>query len=278
MKEIYYVNSNNERIDLLESPYMLQTGELFDSSWSYESKDRIGGGAKITSIRKKLEERSLTLSIVNYGPDSYEQAVDHLHEILDIDVLNQTHGRLYVGEMYIECYVIASKKSEWEYDAEYMDVELTVVLENPMWIGENTYTFHSYGISSSNNKRYTRKYPYRYANGLSSNYIINPHFADANFQLIIYGPVVNPQVTIGSVPYLVNIILEEGEYLIVDSRSETVTKVMNKGERINAFHNRQKGRKFFQKIPPGRQLIAWTGKFDFDLIIFEERGEPRWKS
>lgn len=88
----------------------------------------------------------------------------------------------------------------------------------------------------------------------------------------------NPQVSIGNIPYLVNITLEEGEYLIIDSRSETVTKVMNKGERINAFHNRQKGRKFFQKIPPGRQLIAWTGKFDFDLIIFEERGEPRWKS
>ena len=52
MKDIYYVNSNNERIDLLKSPYMLQTGELFNSSWSYESKDRIGGGAKITSIRK----------------------------------------------------------------------------------------------------------------------------------------------------------------------------------------------------------------------------------
>lgn len=278
MKDIYYVNSNNERIDLLESPYMLQTGELFNSSWSYESKDRIGGGAKITSIRKKLEERSLILSIVNYGPDSYEQAVDHLHEVLDIDVLNQAHGRLYVGEMYIECYVIASKKSEWEYDAEYMDVELTVVLENPMWIGKNAYTFHSYGIASSDNKRYPGSYPYRYANGLSSNYIINPHFTDANFQLIIYGPVVNPQVTIGSTPYLVNIVLEEGEYLIIDSRSETITKVMNKGERINAFHNRQKGRKFFQKIPPGRQLIAWTGKFDFDLIIFEERGEPRWKS
>lgn len=133
-------------------------------------------------------------------------------------------------------------------------------------------------ITSSDNKRYPGSYPYRYANGLSSNYIINPHFTDANFQLIIYGPVVNPQVTIGSTPYLVNIVLEEGEYLIIDSRSETITKVMNKGERINAFHNRQKGRKFFQKIPPGRQLIAWTGKFDFDLIIFEERGEPRWKS
>lgn len=277
MKDIYYMNSNKEIIDLLESPYLLQTGELFDSAWSYESKERISGGAKITSVRKKLEERSLTLSIVNYGPDSYEQAVDRLHEVLDIDVLNQTHGRLYFGDMYIECYVIASKKSEWEYDAGYMDVELTVVIEYPMWIGENSYTFHSYGISSNDNKRYPGKYPYRYANGMTSNYIINPHFTDSNFQLIIYGPVVNPQVTIGSTPYLVNIVLESREYLLIDSRSETIAKVINNGERINAFHNRQKGRKFFRKIQPGRQTISWTGKFDFDLIIFEERGEPRWQ-
>lgn len=26
VKDIYYVNSNNEKIDLLEPPYMLQTG------------------------------------------------------------------------------------------------------------------------------------------------------------------------------------------------------------------------------------------------------------
>mgnify|MGYP006974758633 CR=1 FL=1 len=53
MKDIYYVNSNNEKIDLLEPPYMLQTGELFGSKWSYESKQRLGGGGKITNIRKE---------------------------------------------------------------------------------------------------------------------------------------------------------------------------------------------------------------------------------
>ena len=111
-------------------------------------------------------------------PDSYEQAVDRLHEVLDIDVLNQTHGRLYFGDMYIECYVIASKKSEWEYDAGYMDVELTVVV----LFGENSYT---YGISSNDNKRYPSIHT-GMQNGMTSNYIINPHFTDSNFQLIIY--------------------------------------------------------------------------------------------
>lgn len=277
MKDIYYVNSNNEKIDLLEPPYMLQTGELFGYKWNYESKQRLGGGGKITNIRKDLEERTLTLSIVNYGVENYEEAIDYLHEITDIDVLKKTPGRLYVGGMYLNCYVTASEKSEWEPEAGYIDVSLTLAVEYPMWVGENQYTFHSFGVSSTDNKRYPGRYPYRYANGMNSTYIINPHFTNSNFELIIYGPAVNPMVTIGGVPYLVNVILEEDEYLAIDSRSRTIIKATKNGERENLYHNRQKGRNFFRKISPGRQSISWTGKFDFDLIIYEERGEPKWK-
>ena len=277
MKDIYYVNSNNEKIDLLEPPYMLQTGELFGYKWNYESKQRLGGGGKITNIRKDLEERTLTLSIVNYGVENYEEAIDYLHEITDIDVLKKTPGRLYVGGMYLNCYVTASEKSEWEPEAGYIDVSLTLAVEYPMWVGENPYTFHSFGVSSTDNKRYPGRYPYRYANGMNSTYIINPHFTNSNFELIIYGPAVNPMVTIGGVPYLVNVILEEDEYLAIDSRSRTIIKATKNGERENLYHNRQKGRNFFRKIGPGRQSISWTGKFNFDLIIYEERGEPKWK-
>lgn len=152
MKDIYYVNSNNEKIDLLEPPYMLQTGELFGYKWNYESKQRLGGGGKITNIRKDLEERTLTLSIVNYGVENYEEAIDYLHEITDIDVLKKTPGRLYVGGMYLNCYVTASEKSEWEPEAGYIDVSLTLAVEYPMWVGENPYTFHSFGVSSTDNQ------------------------------------------------------------------------------------------------------------------------------
>lgn len=94
--------------------------------------------------------------------------------------------------------------------------------------------------------------------------------------LVIYGPVVNPQVIIGDKSYLVNIVLEQGERLEIDSRTRTVTKISKNGEQVNAFHNREKGKKFFKKIPPGRQKVVWSGKFDWDLVIYEERSEPRW--
>ena len=95
----------------------------------------------------------------------------------------------------------------------------------PIWTKENPYTFYSYGASSSDNKRYPGRYPFRYANGMNNTHVQNPHFTDANFTLVIYGPVVNPQVIIGDKSYLVNIVLEQGERLEIDSRTRTVTKI-----------------------------------------------------
>lgn len=272
MMDIYYENSRGEKLLLLKPPYCLQTGTIFDYSWGYSST-----GTRLSGFEKEIEERTLLLSILNYGKDEYYDAVNHFSETTEYDVLNKKPGKLYVGGAYLQCYVITSTKTEWENDIALLDNELTLVTEYPFWISENSYQFFSYEeIMSSDNKRYPGRYPYRYANGLSNAYIQNPHFADSNFLLRIYGPVANPQVTIGGTPYLVNIVLEEGERLEIDSRAETVVKIMNNGTQESAFHNRQKGRAFFQKIPPGRQSVTWPGTFDWDLVIYEERSEPKW--
>lgn len=273
MKDIYYVNSAGERLNLLAPPYMLQTGDIFNYEWEYTSS----GDGKITGFRKNgVYKKNLVLSILNLGKEKFYEAIDHFFETVEYDILQECPGKLYFGDVYLKCYMTESKKSEWEPEA-LVDCEYVIVTDYPFWISETTYNFYSYDtILSSNNKNYPGRYPYRYANGLSNAYIQNPHFTNSNFDLIIYGPVVNPQVTIGEIPYLVNIVLETGEYLKIDSRAGTVTKVMANGEIVNAFHNRQKGRQFFKKIPPGRHSVSWPGTFAWDIIIYEERSEPKW--
>lgn len=274
--DIYYVNSQNKKIDLLEPPYMLQTGTLFDSKWEYEYLDSENSGS-ITAIKKALEEKEMTLSVIGADGIGFEEAADKLHEAFDTDVILQSPGRLYVGEMYMECYMVASEKSEWENDADYMDVDLTIVAECPVWIGKETYTFHSFDSNpTANIKKYPYQYPYRYANGSNKRYIINDNFLESDFKMYIYGPVVKPQVTIGENIYLVNIVLEKGERLEIDTMSRTIVKIMRNGSRVNAFHYRQKGTEFFKKIKTGRQIVSWAGKFDFDIVLIEKRGEPRW--
>lgn len=61
-----------------------------------------------------------------------------------------------------------------------------------------------------------------------------------------------------------------GEYLEVDSAANTIMKAMNTGLRVNCFHNWDKENNVFRKISPEKLNIDWSGKFDFDLILYEE--------
>lgn len=276
MKDISYVNSRGEKLDLLKPPYLLQTGELFDYEWGYNSVVSYSGQGKITSFSKEIKERPLTLSILNYSRESYERAIDLFFETVDFDVLNRSPGKLYVGDQYQKCYIITSEKTGWEYDIELLDNTVTYVTEKSVWITEHPYYFRASEILSSNNKRYPGRYAYRYANGLTNTSITNEHYAECNFRLIIYGPCTNPAIYVGGYGYLFKIVLEEGEYLEVDSAAETVTKYMTSGIKVNAFNNRNFADSVFRPIQTGRQEVNWNGRFDFDLILLEERSEPKW--
>lgn len=269
--DIYYVNHLNERIDLDSDNIILQYQELFNYSWDCEtSSDRISG------FYRDSVTIPVTVTVTADTDKEYFSILEQFYSVISKDIESVMYGRLYLGNQYLECYISGDMKSDAFMGVPIQVKNLTVVTDRPSWIIENQYTFHSYSVSSSDNKRYAGRYAYRYANGMSNTYIQNPHFTDANFSLVIYGPVTNPMVSIGGQNYLVNIVLEAGERLEIDSRTETVTKVMANGERVNAFHNREKGKTFFRKIPPGRQPVTWTGKFDWDLTIYEERSEPKW--
>ena len=271
----YRSGSTGEEIELSSGDIRahIKTAGLYDYEWEV-SETAAKLGSIVSGFGKKAKKYDITLDFKGNKSERAD-AAEIFHRITETDVINQTIGRLTLNGYYIECYIIAS---EFENSGMPRTVrnQASAYAPYPFWIAENTYTFHSYGVSSSNNKRYTGKYAYRYANGMNNTYIQNPHFTDANFSLVIYGLVTNPMVSIGGQNYLVNIALEEGERLEIDSRTETVTKVMANGERVNAFHNREKGKAFFRKIPPGRQPVTWTGKFDWDLTIYEERSGPKW--
>lgn len=269
--DIYYVNHLNERIDLDSDNIILQYQELYNYSWDTETANE-----KITGFYRSSVTIPVTVAVTAETKEEYNDILEEFYAVISKDIISTVPGRLYIGKQYLECYISGDLKTDAFMGVPIQVKNLTIVTDQPSWITENAYTFHSYGVSSSNNKRYPGKYPYRYANGMNNTYIQNPHFYEANFTLMIYGPVTNPLVGIGGNSYLVNIVLEAEERLEIDSRAETVTKVTASGEKVNAFHNRAKGTTFFKKIPPGRQAVTWTGKFDWDLTIYEERSEPKW--
>lgn len=186
----------------------------------------------------------------------------------------QEDAPIYIGNMEVDGYVRASRVKD--IIRSHMNEKEKVTSAEIISRKTNGKPYYGIKYKKVGEDHYPGRYPFRYANGMNNTHVQNPHFTDANFTLVIYGPVVNPQVIIGDKSYLVNIVLEQGERLEIDSRTRTVTKISKNGEQVNAFHNREKGKKFFKKIPPGRQKVVWSGKFDWDLVIYEERSEPRW--
>lgn len=271
---IRYINSEGKEYKFYDARVRATSGNFHKHAWTPETSKRKIGEA-VQGFEKDAAEYEITFTIRGALEDR-KTFLDEMQDAFETDVLLEKPGRIYFGDYYIDGFVTSSETKTSDIAVYYSQNKVKLYCPRPIWTKENPYTFHSYGVSSSDNKRYPGRYPCRYANGMNNTYIQNPHFTDVNFTLVIYGPVANPQVIIGDKSYLVNIVLEQGERLEIDSRTRTVTKVSKNGEKVNAFHNREKGKTFFKKIPPGRQKVVWSGKFDWDLVIYEERSEPRW--
>lgn len=271
---IRYINSEGKEYKFYDARVRATSGNFHKHAWTPEtSKRKIG--ETVQGFEKDAAEYEITFTVRGALEDR-KTFLDEMQDAFETDVLLERPGRIYFGDYYIDGFVTSSETKTSDIAVYYSQNKVKLYCPRPIWTKENSYTFHSYGASSSDNKRYPGRYPCRYANGMNNTYIQSPHFTDVNFTLVIYGPVANPQVIIGDKSYLVNIVLEQGERLEIDSRTRTVTKVSKNGEKVNAFHNREKGKTFFKKIPPGRQKVVWSGKFDWDLTIYEERSEPRW--
>lgn len=279
MKDIYYVNSKGIKLNLLESPYMLQTGEFFDYNWKFDYKSTSLNGAEITNFKKEVEERNATLSIINFGKGSYEAAIDKFFETTEYDVIHKKPGRLYFGESYISCYIIASKKTEWESCSSLLDNEIKILIPYPYWVREEymeLYPWDSGRGATSIGLQYPYEYEYEYASQHNLQYLQNNSFSESNFQMEIFGPAINPYVRIAGHLYDVTTTIYENEYVVINSRSRTIVKHKNNGETENLFHYRNRDEYIWQKIPSGRQVITWPGNFGVNITLFDERSEPLW--
>jgi phage-related protein len=94
--------------------------------------------------------------------------------------------------------------------------------------------------------------------------------------MIINGACVDPAIYIGDHLYQVYCTVNEGEYLTIDSTSKTIILTANDGTQTNVFNSRNKDSYIFEKVKSGKNDVSWSGTFTFEIIILEERSEPKW--
>lgn len=276
---VYYENSMGEVFDLSDFPANIEDIQtLFGRTWEYKKTDLIARNASdLEKFYRTHRQEKIIVQIFADSEEEYKKLINRFHEITEKDIIQNHPGKLWINDYYMPCYLNANEIKEFDELYYYIKNEVTLTSFDPFWINKRTYKFQSYkDKTDTKNKKYPYKFPFRYGGGGGDGILINDHYMPSNFKLYIFGRVINPMVIVGENRYLVNTIVEEGEYIEIDSKEETVKKVLKDGQRENLFHYREKGKRFFEKIKPGRQQVKWTGKFDFEIEMYEERSEPKW--
>lgn len=271
LEQLKYVNHLNEVFEFGANGVYVDENELHNFEWTVNQK-----GGRISSLSHAVRSRKLPVTIICETEKEGLAARNRLMEVTEKDVLAFKPGRLIVGDYYYKCYITKSQKKEYMKSKRSMTLTLTVTTDTPVWIKETTYYYPVELGTDYPYLDYGYDFPIDYMPPMTVNALSNPGFVPSDFRLIIYGPFQLPVIYVGEHYYKVNCSAEEGEYLTIDSKAKTITLTGVTGETTNKFSDRDTASYIFEKIPAGNNTISRSGAFGFDLVLLEERSEPKW--
>lgn len=245
----------------MKAPFRTVEADWFDADWTESSSGY---------------EKTVDIDVFG-NREQLAENMEHLYRIIAVDAEEGTYGRLYVNDTFLRCQIQTSKKSNWKGYV-YSEVELTFTAPELAWVKEEKMKFYPQAEgTAADGLDFPFDFPFDFADTRkgSATWEID-HVTASDFQMIVYGPCVNPRILINDQAYEVFTTLESNEYMIIDSRDYTVYKYLANGTVQNLFYNRRLEQSVFEKIPSGLLRINWSGDFGFDLTLFLERREARW--
>lgn len=269
-----YENHLGQKFIGLENGVFLNANELRDYSWSYDVINN-----RISRFYKGVTPRKLPLLVCCSTAEEANEVRNRLLDVAEVDVAAMQPGKIYTGDYYTTGFITASKKTDYRKHGRYCRVDLTLTSSNPSWSKETVYVFGKASqeeTTTQSGADFPFDYKYDYMSSNASRQVVCDTIRSNNFRLKIYGEAVNPSITINGNVYKVNGMVRADETLVVDSLNKTITLTTDTGEKVNWFNNRSRESYIFEPIAPGQADILYNGSFDFDLVIIEERSEPRW--
>lgn len=232
-------------------------------------------GMRVSGFSRPGQTYETTLTL--FGSEEQKRAqIEALHDDFELDVRNETPGRIIWGSYYIDCFVIGSSLTPNNGNMSADNV-VSFYCPYPFWIKEETRRFYPQSAGGAETfLDYPHGYDYDYFSGGSGTQIWQTGFPfTSDFRMIMYGPASNPRVLINDHIYQILDTLAASEHVIIDSKLGTIVKTQADGTKVNAFDLRNKEESIFEKIPAGTLTFNWSGAFGFDLTLYEERSEPR---
>lgn len=238
-------------------------------------------GETVTGFTKASKIYQITLTIRGKLEDR-KALIDDITDAFEHDVINVSPGRIYFGDWYIDCFIkdkttgISGTWNNWT------ELQIGIYCPYPSWITECKRSFQKIINGSGESEEfldYEHDYGYDYTMPYGGDVIWQvDHYAPCEYEMIIYGPCVDPRVVINGHIYQVYATLDENDYLKINSRENSVVQYLVNGTQRDLYDYRVKiTGSLFDPIKPGNVRVVWSGEFGFDLTLFCERSEPRWK-
>ena len=126
MHDIYYVGSQNEKVDFRQLPYRIVGGSIFDGNY-----DAVEENNRIQEFERKVTDKTLSIDISAANQEELCSAIEQLENVVEKDIVNVTPGKLYVGKSYLKCWITGTSKSRWVNDLDGIGNELTIKSDYP---------------------------------------------------------------------------------------------------------------------------------------------------
>lgn len=277
MKHKIYYEGLAGKVDMSSLPFIYQESDLFDYLHEYSITGRSDHKASFLNyVGFTGKEKSLVIGIKHAS--DYREIMSKLEQAFEMDIVNETWGRIYVNGSYVECMVIGSGEKYWNLFTTINRASLTLLTKTSLWTIEEVHKFAVHNPSSGvRGWSFPSAFPSSFNNDGRALNFFNYNIKPTPARIIIYGPVANPVVTIGGYPYSINAELLRDERFVIDPRNKTIVKITSSGEVINMFNYRDKENSVFQPIPIGDNIVTLSGEFSVEIILLHERMEPLWK-
>lgn len=274
LENFIYENHLGQRFVGLDNGVYLNANELRDYSWDYDVINN-----RISRFFRGVTSRKLPLVVCSPTTEKANEVRNRLMELAEADIDAMLPGKIFTGEYYTTGFITSSKKKDYRTHGRFCYIDLVLTSPDPSWSREDAYIFGSNdegATASRSGFDFPFDYAYDYSVSTTTRQVVCNAIKPSKFKLRIYGEATDPAVMINGHAYKVNGMVRAGETLLVDSLNKTITLTTATGSKINWFANRDRHDYIFEPIPPGVNNVIYNGSFKFDLVVIEERSEPRW--
>ena len=270
MRRIRYESGTGGEVVELDAPSLSMGTALGirGREWSYAL-----GARGISQASRRAREA--TVSVFSLSPGER----DRVRRVMDRDVQAGTPGELvFDGEWRTRAYGVKAEPQAIYRD--YRAEKLTLVLIDGIWRRPTTVSYLAQQAAGGEWLNYPHDYPMNYMATPAPQTVEGNGWAESPVRLTIFGPAVNPAVTIAGNRYAYDGTVASGARVVIDGLAKTVTEISVTGDVVNRFSSARRGggkgsgEYCFQPIPPGTSSLEWSGAFGFDLTRWDEESEP----